>query len=736
MSGGADCSKGNPLDSINKHFNKDSSLQQGRFGPAGSSHVPPQQAFRQAFNDPAVAAPINDKQLSKEFLDASIHKGPDPFAFSNFSRELQSIQGPVPNANPWANEFHARPNFNPIMQSELQNMNAAFNNASLTNQPIQAPINALNQPVNQSFNQQRFYNDRPAFMYNQQPMQYYNQQPMQFYNQVGSSIQNNDISTTINNDSSTQELNQDKLKDNEINMEDQNDLADIAKRILDSTRHSTNPKINDSDFFKLLHDLSNNTSSIQNLRAPEASATNMAENKVASENSWASEFATHTSNITQPQEVLNNGNIVSESEAVAIEKNWYEEFEKSLDGPLKESFVAGSMEDFDAELAKVEDQIKFDTSDLTDPSLSEDWIKEYKKSIESLMNETDNNWESQSKSWYENSAGYRANNPAFDSYKFFTDNPFSSMDRYQVESVINQVKADPSSKSLADTILALESALQNDPSNAQLWTLLGIKQQENEREDAAIAALRKAISIDPNLIEAHMAIAVSYTNENFYLDAYHSFYEWISRHGEYSKLTNPSHKDEDLKKIDDVQTRKNFVQGLFLDAARQRPGNDWDPDVQIALGVLFNISEEYNKAVDCFKASLSKRPDDYMTWNKLGATLANNKNPQKATDAYFNALEIHPSYIRARYNLAIASINMKQYNEAAEYLLGALSLQKKDMISDPTGANSGSTFVPAISMSTIIWDTLKTIMYALNEPSLAELTDGRDLDAFRTKFTF
>ncbi|OMJ12002.1 hypothetical protein AYI70_g9365, partial [Smittium culicis] len=62
MSGGADCSKGNPLDSINKHFNKDSSLQQGRFGPAGSSHVPPQQAFRQAFNDPAVAAPINDKQ--------------------------------------------------------------------------------------------------------------------------------------------------------------------------------------------------------------------------------------------------------------------------------------------------------------------------------------------------------------------------------------------------------------------------------------------------------------------------------------------------------------------------------------------------------------------------------------------------------------------------------------------------------------------------------------------------
>ena len=95
----------------------------------------------------------------------------------------------------------------------------------------------------------------------------------------------------------------------------------------------------------------------------------------------------------------------------------------------------------------------------------------------------------------------------------------------------------------------------------------------------------------------------------------------------------------------------------------------------MGLGVLFNLSGEFDKAVDCFRAAISVRPSDSSLWNRLGATLANNSRSEEAVSAYHTALSHSPGFVRCRYNLGISCINLKAYKEAAEHFLTALNFQ-------------------------------------------------------------
>ncbi|KAH3765633.1 peroxisome biogenesis protein 5 [Pelomyxa schiedti] len=279
---------------------------------------------------------------------------------------------------------------------------------------------------------------------------------------------------------------------------------------------------------------------------------------------------------------------------------------------------------------------------------------------------------------------------------------------------------------VGNAILALEAELIRNPTNAQAWQVLGQAQAENDSDAQAIAALSKANELDPGNRETLMALAVSSTNDFSKDTAVNSLKQWLQSHPKYKSIPEPppvtvgeSPIDQRFSQLMTSFTNHIAVLGMFLEAARLTP-TDVDPDIQTGLGLLFNLSYEYEKAVDCLKAALSKKPTDYLLWNKLGATLANAANNADAVDAYNAALQLRPSYVRALSNLGISHIALKNYDAAAVQFLRALASTGGD---GAAGAEH-------------VWEYLELAFKLLQRDDLVKIASLRNVDFFHDHFDF
>ncbi|KAI9934644.1 Peroxisomal membrane signal receptor PTS1 [Aspergillus wentii] len=349
----------------------------------------------------------------------------------------------------------------------------------------------------------------------------------------------------------------------------------------------------------------------------------------------------------------------------------------------------------------------------------------------------------------------RLRDPQLGDYMFEEDNVFRTVNNPFEEGV--KIMREGGNLSLA--ALAFEAAVQKEPQHVQAWTMLGSAQAQNEKELPAIRALEQALKTDSNSLDALMGLAVSYTNEGYDSTAYRTLERWLSI--KYPQIINPKDvsSDADLG-FTDRQILHDRVTDFFIQAAQLSPsGEQMDPDVQVGLGVLFYCAEEYDKAVDCFSAALASTESGtsnqqeqlHLLWNRLGATLANSGRSEEAIEAYEQALTINPNFVRARYNLGVSCINIGCYPEAAQHLLGALSMHRvveqegRERAREIVGGADGDIDDEQLermlhisqNQSTNLYDTLRRVFSQMGRRDLADMVvAGMDVNVFRKEFEF
>ena len=140
-------------------------------------------------------------------------------------------------------------------------------------------------------------------------------------------------------------------------------------------------------------------------------------------------------------------------------------------------------------------------------------------------------------------------------------------------------------------MLELEAAVQRNAADATAWYELGVKQQENEREQQALLALQRAVELDPSHLPSWLALAISYTNDSNRLGTYASIFEWVSRNDKYQdaarEFLSQAQNGEGLVLVE----RYNLLIQCLITMARSDTSGDIDADIQIALAVLLNTNE-------------------------------------------------------------------------------------------------------------------------------------------------
>lgn len=198
-------------------------------------------------------------------------------------------------------------------------------------------------------------------------------------------------------------------------------------------------------------------------------------------------------------------------------------------------------------------------------------------------------------------------------------------------------------------------SLQPEKIAAEKHLLLGNKLLEQRQIKPAIACYRRAITLQPELIEAYwqlgeilmssgkVAVAIACYQQALKIDKSNSH--------SYFLLGNALTQNKQFSK----------AIAVYQQAAAIESHN---ADIWHNLGEAFYESQQWQKAISAYQRAIALNPDNSWSHNNLGNAWLKTEQWQPAADSFHRAIALKPDFVWSHYNLGEALVKLERWEEA------------------------------------------------------------------------
>ncbi|HEV3005288.1 MAG TPA: tetratricopeptide repeat protein [Pirellulales bacterium] len=205
-----------------------------------------------------------------------------------------------------------------------------------------------------------------------------------------------------------------------------------------------------------------------------------------------------------------------------------------------------------------------------------------------------------------------------------------------------------------------------EPTNAEVWYLLGQVGQAQGKIDEALASFQQSLAIKPDFAPAHNSLGIAHVGRRR-LDEAAACFERASR-------ASPTfaHAHNNLGNVRKEQGRLDEALACYQNAVRLKP--DF-AEAHNNLGNLYLEQGRLEEAAACCRQALALKPDLADAHNNVGAALAAQGKHEAAEASYREALRLRPSFAEAHNNLGNALRELGRIDEAVASLHEAVRLK-------------------------------------------------------------